>query len=70
MYKYFVYLIISEKRLVIVENPINDKNYYKLMDNNGANRQMLYNNCKIFCLAFLYGGQYGQQVRNSPYEFQ
>lgn len=70
MYQYFVYLIISEKRLVILEQPISDNNYHKLMDNNGYNQQMLYNTCKIFCLGYLYGGQYGQQVINSPYEFQ
>jgi hypothetical protein len=70
MFEYFVYLIISEKRLVILDHQMNDKNYHKLMDNNGGNQQLLYNTCKIFCLGYLYGSQYENQVVNSPYEFQ
>ena len=70
MFEYFVYLIISEKRLVILDHPMNDKNYYKLMDNNGGDQQMLYHICKIFCLGYLYGSKYENHVVNSPYEFQ
>jgi len=73
MYQYFVYLIISEKRLIILDHSVNDKNYCNLLYNNGDNQQMLYNICKMFCLGYLYGsqyGQYGQSVINSPYEFQ
>ena len=70
MYQYFVYIIISEKRLIILDHARNDNNYSILMDNNGNDQQMLYNTCKIFCLGYLYGGRYGQQVTNSPYEFQ
>jgi hypothetical protein len=40
------------------------------LDNNGNNQQLLYNTCKIFCLGYLYGSQYKNQVVNSPYEFQ
>lgn len=70
MYQNFVYLILSEKRLIILDHPINDQNYWHLMDNNGNNQQLLLNTCKTFCLGYLFGSQYGKQVVNSPYEFQ
>jgi len=70
MYQYFLYLKVSENRLVITENPINDKDYYQLMNNNGGDQQMLMNTIKMFCLGYIYGGQYGKQVINSPHEFQ
>lgn len=70
MNQLFVYQILSEKRLVILDNPINDKNYHLLMDTSGGNYQTSYNNCKLFCLGYLYGSQYGGEIVNSPYEFQ
>lgn len=69
-YYFYIYLIIDENRLVIKENKIIDENYHLLMDNNGNNRQVLHNTCKIFCLGYLYGsGNNGKQVINDPHEF-
>ena len=70
MYEYFVYLILPEKRLVILDHRMNDKNYHLLMNNNGGNQSLLYSLCKTFCLGYLYGGQHGQKIVNSPYEFE
>ena len=70
MYKYFVYLIISENRLIIVDGQIKNSDYCQLMDTCGGNLELAINSCKMFCLGYIYGGQYGKQVKNSPYEFQ
>ena len=70
MYQYFLYLRVSENRLVITEKPMNDRDYHHLMDNNGYDHQVLMNSIKMFCLGYICGGQHGKQVVNSPYEFQ
>ena len=70
IYYYYVYLTIDQNRLVITESKINDGNYRKLMDNNGGNRQQLFNTCKMFCLGYLYGSRNGgRKVVNDPHEF-
>ena len=69
MYKFYVYLILDEKRLVILKNPVDDKNYHLLMDNNGANENLLLNTCKMFCLGYYFGSLYDEEVVNNPQEF-
>lgn len=54
----FVYLILSEKRLVITQNPINSKNYYKLMDTDAFNGVAM---CKMFCIGYLMGNSIGRE---------
>ena len=70
MYQFFVYLIKSENRLVILRERVNDPDYYHLLDNNGGNEVMLHNLCKVFCLGYIIGAEYGKKPANSLYEFQ
>ncbi len=70
MYKCFVYLIISENRLVIMDNSVDDKNYHLLMNNEGYDRVTLRQLCKMYCLGYFYAGSHNIKVVNSPYEFQ
>ena len=74
MYKGFVYLIISENRLVITEQAIVDTDYHLLMNNNGGNRHYIREICNVFCLAYIYGTQHGKatskEISNNVYEFQ
>lgn len=69
MYQYFVYLILSENRLIILDHSIDDKKYTLLMSNNGGDNEMSITVCKTFCLGYLYGGIYGKKVNNSYFEF-
>jgi len=70
MYYYFVYLKLDENRLVITDNEISDSNYFHLMNNNGGNKQLLFNFCKLFCLGYLYGSNNGgRHVINDQQEF-
>ena len=70
IYYYYVYLILTENRLVITENEMNGKNYHLLMNNNGVNKQLLFDTCKIFCLGYLYGSTNGgRSIINNPHEF-
>lgn len=55
----FVYLIISEKRLVITQNQINSKNYQLLMNTDGFNGVQL---CKMFCIGYLMGNTIGRET--------
>lgn len=57
MYKFFVYLIISEKRLVILGNDIVNEDYHGLFNNSGNNREIQYEFCKTFCVAYLRGSR-------------
>jgi len=67
---YYVYLILSENRLVIMENKFVNDDYHLLMDNNGENKISLYNTCKIFCLGYLYGSRSnGRIIINDPHEY-
>lgn len=70
MYQYFVYLILLENRLIILDHPIHNEKYYLLMSNNGGNKEMLLAICKTFCLGYLYGGEYGKKLNNSAFEFK
>jgi hypothetical protein len=58
--KNFVYLDTKANRLMIVQEPINNKDYVQLMDNNGADtfsdRQTLLTFCKMFCIGYVMGG--------------
>lgn len=42
MYHFFVYLIISENRLVIVREKIDNPDYFYLMDNHGDDDEWSY----------------------------
>jgi len=72
MYEYYIYLIMSENRLIICDHQIINSDYYMLMNNNGNNNTLLYDTCKIFCLGYIYGtyNELNKPVVNKPIEFQ
>lgn len=70
MYQYFVYLKLSENRLVIFEKPMNNNDYFILMNIDGGDRELLINYVKMFCMGIILGGTYGKQVINTMQEFQ
>lgn len=70
MFNYFLYLVVSQKRLVITENKIDNKDYHLLMSNSGRDKELLLSYIKIYSLGFLDGGVYGEKVINSKYEFE
>lgn len=55
----FVYLDKKANRLIIVQEPVDNKDFIKLMDNNGIysfnNREVLLQCCKMFCIGFIIG---------------
>ena len=55
----FVYLDTKANRLMIVQEPIEKKDYLKLMDNDGddtsSNQETLLTFCKIFCIGYIIG---------------
>lgn len=57
--KNFVYLDTKANRLMIVQEPIENKDYNHLMDNNGedtlSNRHILLGFCKMFCIGYIKG---------------
>ena len=67
----FVYLILSQKRLVIVSSKITDKDYHELM-NTGADgpESLLITTCKMFCIGYIMGTQSGIKPVNLLEEFQ
>lgn len=70
MYKSFVYLKLSDRRLVIVNKMINDSDYFYLMHSEGNDYKLVMDNCKSFCMGFIRGSEYGEVVVNSDSEFQ
>jgi hypothetical protein len=70
MYQFFVYLIKSQNRLVILRQKVENFDYQHLMDNNGGDVFQLEHLCKTFCLGYILGAQNGKKPINSLYEFQ
>ena len=70
MHKRFVYLNVSQKRLMITSNEMNDKECIQLMNNNGGDIYMLEGLCKTFCLGYILGSKGGIEIANSLHEFR
>lgn len=70
MYKFFVYLIKSENRLVILRDKNDNPDYLCLMDSKGDNESVSHNLCKMFCAGYIIGATNGKKPINSLYEFQ
>ena len=70
MTNWYVYLKLNENRLVINNSKINDNNYHQLMYSHGMNSALGLNNCKIFCLGYLYGNKEKRMIINDLQEFQ
>lgn len=68
----YVYLILSENRLVILRQKNDDPNYYHLLNNNGhvSQQNMLEAICKTFCIGYILGSERSKKCVNNIYEFQ
>ena len=70
MHKFFIYLIKSENRLVILKQKVENPDYFHLMNVDGDNTHHLEYLCKTFCLGFILGGEYARKVVNNLHEFK
>ena len=70
MYKRYVYLIISQNRLVILNEEKNDKDYHLFLENNGSSRDELMMACKVFCAGFILGANSDCKPINELKEFE
>lgn len=68
-YENYVYLDTKANRLLIVQNPLNNKDFLQLMKNNGTNQELSINYCKLFCLGYMVGAENKMPV-NDIKEFQ
>ena len=69
MYKNYVYFILSQNRLIIVQTEIKDEDYHLLLNNDGYNQAVLLTSCKMFCIGYIMGNTSRNAV-NSLEEFQ
>jgi hypothetical protein len=69
MNKQFVYLILSEDRLIITENKINDIDYWLLFRIESNDYVQNINMCKTFCMGMIYGNQTNRKIVNNENEF-
>lgn len=66
----FVYYIISQNRLVILNQSKIDDDYRLLLSNDGFDSVYLTNLCKMFCSGFIIGNQNNElSVTNDINEF-
>ena len=63
MKRYYVYLIISERRLVILSKEVDNEDYNLLIDSQSRG------SCMIFCAGVSYGNRAQCTIVNSPLEF-
>jgi hypothetical protein len=63
-----VYLILSEKRLIIVDKKIEDENYVHLHESRSSNLDIAIHCCNCFCAGYLFGNG-AIKVINSLKEF-
>lgn len=70
MHKFFVYLIVSENRLVILKLKNNNPDYFFLMDVNGDDVHHFEYLCKTFCLGFILGAKFEKKPINDLCEFK
>ena len=64
---FYVYLRLVENQLIITANKDNNNNSVELMHADG---NLAINNCKMFCIGFIYGAiRGGSPVVNSAQEF-
>ena len=70
MYYFYVYLILSENRIVILKNKMVDDDYFELMNCNGVNEYNLLSTCKMFCFGYMIGSKHKRKLVNNIYEFQ
>lgn len=62
MYKFYVYLILSENRLVILKQQITDKDYHELVKITRNHEECGRDSCKMFCLGYILGSQGDRKI--------
>jgi hypothetical protein len=69
MYKYYVYLIKSQNRLVILSEEIEDKDYELLLNTGNSDYENhLIRTCNTFCNGYVLGA--GNKILNRIEEFK
>lgn len=68
-YQNYVYLDTKANRLLIVQKPLDDKDFLQLMTNNGTSQELSINYCKLFCLGYMIGAKNKMPINNIN-EFQ
>lgn len=70
MKKLYVYLILSQKRLIITENEILDDDHHLLLRSTGPNIEHTRALCKTYCIGYIIGNKTSGKVINDPQEFK
>lgn len=68
-YTFYIYLVLSQNRLVITQQKIVNIDYHLLMYNDGFDPITLNLICKTFCLGYICGNASGRKILNDPNEF-
>jgi hypothetical protein len=66
----WIYLILSSNRLIISATEINNADHFKLMDSTGGNYNLVYDNCKVYCIGYIQGSLSGRRIVNDIREFE
>lgn len=69
-YQNYVYLDTKANRLVLVQSPLDNKDFIELMKNEGTDQNLSINYCKIFCLGYILGSLRLTPVVNDIKEFE
>jgi len=60
-----VYLNLSKNKLIISANNIDYKNFHELFNTSGINDYELIKSCKIFCMGYMQGSNFGERNVNN-----
>lgn len=69
MSTFYVYLILSQNRLVILQSLMQSDDYHMLFSSKG-NPMLGENNCKIYCMGYMVGTHAAKTPINSAEEFE
>lgn len=69
MITYYVYLIKSQKRLVILKNKVDNNDYHEFMKTSNSKESISEIMCKMFCVGFILGGSWNIELVNDINEF-
>lgn len=69
MITYYVYLIKSQKRLVILKNKVDNNDYHEFMKTSNIDDDESERICKVFCIGFILGGSWYIELVNDINEF-
>lgn len=69
MMTYYVYLIKSQKRLVITKTKVDSNDYHQFLNTFNPNEKISETICKMFCVGFILGGNWDIELINDINEF-